>query len=100
VKAQAANLIRGLKTEMLFVKPVLTNTALYHLYLFFNNRIRIGPTTRAVWAFEVMIIQILNILYIFIWEKLAEELPKFWISTVTPKISLGPQFHNLVPVEQ
>lgn len=100
VKAQASNLARRLQTKMLLMKPVLTYTALYHLYLFFYIRIRIGATACAIWTFEIMIIRILSILYVFVWKNLAEELPKFWISTVTPKVSLGPQLYNLVAVEQ
>jgi hypothetical protein len=47
MKAQARNLARRLKTKMLLMKPVLTYTTLYHLYLFFSIRIRIGATTCA-----------------------------------------------------
>lgn len=100
LKAQATNLIRRFKTKMLLVKPVLTYTALYHLYLLVNIRIRIGPTACAVWTSEVMIIRVFSILNIFIWEKFAEHFPELWISTVTPKVSLGPEFHDLVPIEQ
>lgn len=91
------NLTSGSKTKMLLMEPILTDTALYHLFLFFPLWIRVRATTRAVQTFEVMVIWILYIFYILIWENLAEEFPKFGVPTITSKASLGPQLHNLPP---
>lgn len=47
-EVEETNLIRRLKAKMLLMEPVLTDTALYHLFLFFNVWIRIRATTGAV----------------------------------------------------
>jgi hypothetical protein len=41
---------------MIPMKPVLTNTALYHFNLLLDFWIRIRPTTCAIGTFEVMVI--------------------------------------------
>ena len=50
------DLIGRAETDMLLVKPVLTHTALYHLYLFLEIWIWIGAIAGAVYTFEVVII--------------------------------------------
>jgi hypothetical protein len=76
LKSTNTNLIRRLETKMLFVKPVLAQTTLYHLYLFFSIRIWIRAATSAIQTFKVVIVRILNILNIFTWGNLAVEFTK------------------------
>lgn len=53
----------------------------------FNIRVKIGAPTCAIWTYEVMVIWILCVLCIFLWDKLAKELPQMGTSTITPKSS-------------
>ena len=90
-----AYLFRRLKTQMIFMKPILTYATLNHLHLFFSRWIRIRATTCAIGTFKILAVWILEVFWVFISKELTKELPKFWISTITPEFSLGPQFHNL-----
>lgn len=56
---------------MILVEPILTNTALYHFNLLFSFWIRIRPATCAIGSFEVMVIRIRWILWIFLRAKFA-----------------------------
>lgn len=90
------DLVSRIKDKMLFMKPVFTYAALNHLYLLFNIRVRVRPTTRTVLALKIMVIRVFFILDIFACCKFAEEFSKFRIATITPELPLGPKFYNLI----
>lgn len=75
--------------------PIFTYAALYHLFLLFSIRIRIRAITSTVCTFEVMVVGVLHIFYILTCLKLTDEVAKLGVSTIAPKVSLGPELHNL-----
>lgn len=60
------------KTNMILMKPILTNTALYHLNLLLGFWIRIRPTARAIRTLEILIIRISWVDRIFLRVQFAE----------------------------
>lgn len=92
---QASNTVWRFESEMLIVKPILTDTTLYHLPVFLPIWVRVRLVARAVQAFEVMVVRILGVLYIFAREKLTGQSSKLGVPTITSEISLSPELQNL-----